>query len=190
MSNSPTSVSRNLIHTRKITTQAFLREDGLWDLEANLLDTKSKDFHLSSGVRKSGDAIHNMTLCITIDASFNILDAKAVTHAAPYEQYCNKIEPEYKKLVGLNLVKGFRNAVKDLFSGVSGCSHMTELCSVLPTAAIQSFAGEVIKVTDQGDGKMPFQLNGCHALRTDGEAVNKYYPAWFGTPVIDKNPKK
>jgi hypothetical protein len=190
MSNPPTSVSRNLIHTRKITTQAFLREDGLWDIEANLLDTKSKDFHLSSGVRKSGDAIHNMTLCITIDGSFNILDAKAVTHAAPYEQYCNKIEPEYKKLVGLNLVKGFRNAVKDLFSGVSGCSHMTELCSVLPTAAIQSFAGEVIKVTDQGDGKMPFQLNGCHALRTDGEAVKKYYPAWFGAPVINKNPKK
>lgn len=190
MSNPPKFVSRNLIHTRKIITQAFLREDGLWDLEANLLDTKSKDFLLSSGVRKSGDAIHDMTLCITIDASFNILDAKAVTHAAPYEQYCNKIEPEYKKLVGLNLAKGFRMAVKDLYSGVSGCSHMTELCSVLPTVAIQSFAGEVIKVTDQGDGKMPFQLNGCHALRTDGETVKKYYPAWFGAPVIDKNTGK
>ena len=80
MSNLPTSVSRRLIHTRKITTQAFLREDGLWDLEANLLDTKSKDFPLSSGIRKSGEAIHDMRLCITIDASFNILDAKGLTN--------------------------------------------------------------------------------------------------------------
>jgi hypothetical protein len=190
MPNTPIPASRKLIHTRKISTQAFLREDGLWDLEASLLDTKSKDFPLSSGLRKGGEAIHKMTLCVTIDASFNILDASATTHAAPYEQYCNKIEPEYKKLVGLNLVKGFRKATRDLFAGVSGCSHMTELCSVLPTVAIQSFAGEVIKVTDQGDGQMPFQLNGCHALRTDGEAVKKYYPVWFGSPVNDKNPGK
>ena len=76
MTNLLTSVSRKLIHTRKISTQAFLREDGLWDLEANLLDTKTRDFTLCSGIRKSGDAIHDMTLCITIDASFNILDAK------------------------------------------------------------------------------------------------------------------
>lgn len=190
MSNSPMPATRKLIHTRKISTQAFLRDDGLWDLEANLLDTKSKDFLLSSGLRKGGDAIHDMTLCVTIDASFNIVEAKATTHAAPYEQYCNKIEDEYKKLVGLNLVKGFRTAIKDLYSGVAGCSHMTELCSVLPTVAIQSFAGEVIKVTDQGDGQMPFQLNGCHALRTDGEAVKKYHPVWFGAPVIDKDPRK
>jgi hypothetical protein len=190
MTNLLTSVSRKLIHTRKITTQAFLREDGLWDLEANLLDTKTRDFTLCSGIRKSGDAIHDMTLCITIDASFNILDAKAVTHAAPYEQYCNKIEPEYKKLVGLNLVKGFRIAIKDLYSGVSGCSHITELCSVFPTVAIQSFLGEGLKVTDQVSGQMPFQLNGCHALRTDGEAVKNYHPAWFGAPIVDKNPRK
>lgn len=188
MSNLTTSASRKLIHTRKIITQAFLREDGLWDLEASLLDTKSKDFQLSSGLRKGGEAIHDMALCVTIDASFNIVDAKAATHAAPYDEYCNKIEPEYKKLVGLNLVKGFRTAIKELYSGVAGCSHMTELCSVLPTVAIQSFAGEVIKVTDQGDGKMPFQLNGCHALRTDGDAVKKYHPVWFGAPVIDKKP--
>ncbi len=186
----PPASPRQLIHTRQITTQVYLREDGLWELEATLLDTKAKDFHLSSGVRAKGEAIHDMTLCITIDDKFNILAAKATTKAAPYNQHCKEIEPDYQKLVGLNLAKGFRTALKDLFAGVAGCSHMTELCSVLPTVAIQGFAGEVIKVTDQGDGQMPFQLNGCHALRTDGEAVKKYHKVWYGAPVVNKVPSK
>jgi Protein of unknown function (DUF2889) len=190
MLNTTTPVARELIHTRKISTQVFVREDGLWDLEASLIDTKGKDFALSSGVRPKGEPIHEMTLCVTIDSSFNIVAAKATTKAAPYLGHCQEIEPDYSKLVGLNLVKGFRNALKELFAGIAGCSHMTELCSVLPTVAIQGFAGEIIKVTDQGNGQMPFQLNGCHALRTDGEAVKKYHTAWFGTPVISKQTSK
>ena len=30
-----------------------------------------------------------------------------------------------------------------LLGGTAGCTHLTELCAVLPTAAIQAFAGEV-----------------------------------------------
>jgi chromosome condensin MukBEF MukE localization factor len=59
---------------------------------------------------------------------------------------------------------------------------MTELTDVMPTAAIQALAGEVIRnmeSTDQ-DGRpvKPFQLDRCHALRTDGPAVARYYPRW------------
>jgi hypothetical protein len=94
-------------------------------------------------------------------------------------------------LVGLNLLNGFRGAVKEKFAGILGCSHMTELSTILPTAAIQAFAGEVIKVADHGTGEMPFQLNRCHALRTDGDAVKKYHPTWFGMPLTPKDiPKK
>jgi hypothetical protein len=186
----PPAPPRQLIHTRQITTQVYLREDGLWELEATLLDTKGKDFHLSSGVRVKGDAIHDMTLCITIDDKFNILAAKATTKAAPYNEHCKEIEPDYQKLVGLNLVKGFRAALKELFAGVAGCSHMTELCSVLPTVAIQGFAGEIIGVKDDGTKEMPFILNRCHALKTDGEAVKKYHKVWYEAPNISKEPSK
>ena len=186
MSNSSVHVSRQLIHTRKISAEVFLREDGLWDIEASLLDTKGKDFSLSSGVCLKGEPIHNMTLCVTIDKEFNVLEAKVKAKSVPYQGHCEKIEPDYEKLVGLNLGRGFRSAIKELFSGISGCSHITELCSVLPTVAIQGFAGEVIMVKEPADGQMPFQLNGCHALRTDGEAVKKYHPTWFGAPIKGK----
>ena len=175
--------SRTLIHTRDIKTQAYRRDDGLWDVEATLIDLKEKDFHLASGIKAKGEPIHHMVLTVTIDIQLNIVDASAQTKAAPYNQNCQKIEPDYKKLIGLNLADGFRAGVKERLGGVLGCSHMTELCAVIPTAAIQAFAGEVFKVTDQGTGKMPFQLNRCQILRTDGETVKQYHPAWFGAPI-------
>ena len=184
---SSSSISRQLIHTRKIHTQVFRREDGLWDIEASLLDTKGKDFHLASSMRAKGEPIHQMLLTITIDTQFNVLAAKAESLAVPYPGFCESITPEYEKLVGLNLISGFRAAVKNLFKGMKGCSHITELCSVLPTAAIQAFAGEVLQSKVEGEAhpdQMPFQLNGCHALRTDGEVVKKYYKIWYGAPLV------
>ena len=71
------AVNRRLVHTREIKTQAFARDDGLWDLEASLIDTKAKDFPLASGVRPAGDAIHHMFLLVTIDDRFNIVAAQA-----------------------------------------------------------------------------------------------------------------
>jgi len=47
----------------------------------------------------------------------------------------------------------------------------------LPTAAIQTFAGEVKE--EREDGKKPFQLDQCHALDTSGETVKMWYPKWY-----------
>ncbi len=35
-------VARKKIHRRNIDSQGFLREDGLWDIETRLIDTKSE----------------------------------------------------------------------------------------------------------------------------------------------------
>lgn len=182
---SVTQPQRQLIHTREIKTQVYKRDDGLWDLEASLIDTKGKDFPLAEKMRPAGVPIHHMVITVTIDTRFNILDASAESVQVPYPGYCQQITPDYKKLVGLNLVQGFRSDVKRLFEGVAGCSHITELCLVLPTVAIQGFAAEVFSVpgSDQHATQMPFQLNRCHALKTDGEVVKKHYEPWYGVPV-------
>ena len=39
-------VSRTPIHKRFITTQVYERDDGLWDLEATLIDKKDYDFQI------------------------------------------------------------------------------------------------------------------------------------------------
>lgn len=180
--SSPT-IRRALKHTRTINIQAFARDDGLWDLDAQITDSKTRDIALASGVRPYGSAIHDLSLRITIDTSFNILDATAVSDAVPYPGFCNTIGPEYNKLIGLNLMQHFRQGLKERLSGIKGCTHITELAQILPTAAIQAFAGDVLNTRDgaNDDGQhtqQPFQLNRCHALRLDGPAVVHYYPRW------------
>jgi hypothetical protein len=175
-------VPRSLRHTRAITVQAYARDDGLWDLDASISDVKVRDILLASGLREGGKPVHDLKLRVTIDRELVIVDAEAASDAVPYPGFCDTIGEAYKKLVGLSLMKHFRLHLKDRLSGVLGCTHLTELAQVLPTAAIQAYANEVFQTRD-GVGEddvreRPFQLDRCHALRTDGPAVATYYPRW------------
>lgn len=185
---SPPTSRRALKHTRTIQVEAFARDDGLWDIDARITDIKTRDAKLASGVRPAGEPMHDLWLRLTIDTQLNVVEAEAVSDAVPYPGFCDTIGPAYRKLIGLNLLKGFRDGVKQRLSGTKGCTHLTELCQVLPTAAIQAFAGEVIDTRDgansDNQSQKPFQLDRCHALRTDGEAVARYYPRWAEKPVV------
>jgi hypothetical protein len=176
-------VNRTLRHRRAISADAYVREDGLWDIEARITDHKSFDLTLAIGdVRKEGLPLHELWLRVTIDRKMNVVDAEACSDWVPYPGHCNTIGPAYRMLIGLNLMKGFRKAVRERLGGVEGCSHITELAGVLPTAAIQAFAGDVMDVSqvDESNPRPPFQLHGCHALHFEGEAVRKFYPRWYG----------
>ena len=181
--------SRRFVHTRSISVRAYARDDGLWDLEAELSDVKEKDFALAVGIRKAGDPVHAMHLRLTIDTALNVVDAEARSDWVPYPGHCDSFGDAYRRLIGLNLLRGFRYDVQQRLGGTQGCTHLTELASVLPTAAIQAFAGEFYRPRDQahepdaGDHleaeKRPFQLERCRALRVDGPAVARFYPRWY-----------
>ena len=98
----------------------------------------------------------------------------------PYPGHCDDHGDAYARLAGLNLLKGFRRAVKERLGGTAGCTHLTELTQVLPTAVVQAFAGEVLDTREGSDsGERPFQIDRCHALRADGPAVKLFYPRWY-----------
>ena len=190
----PPPAPRQRKHTRRIVIEGFHRDDGLWDIEAHITDEKTRDFPLASGVRPVGQPVHDMRLRLTIDETLTVLDAEAVSDAVPYPGQCETIAPAYRQLIGLNLLRGFRKAVQERLGKAAGCTHMTELATVLPTAAIQTFAGEVFKSSNSADAESttkPFQIDGCHALRSDGEAVRIYYPRWYvGADEDDASSKK
>ena len=170
-------VSRSRIHSRRIEIQGFIRDDGLLDLDARLTDQKDRDYPLASGVRKAGDPVHDLFVRVTVDRDFFILDAEASSEWVPYPDACGAIAPAYRRLVGLNLVRGFRRTVGEMFADVRGCTHMTELLLSLPTAAIQTFA--TFRRDNEDSPEKPFQLDRCHALESSAEAVRVYYPRWY-----------
>ena len=173
----PPSVERVRLHQRSVKLDGYKRVDGLWDIEARIVDTKDQDYPLSSGLRKPGEAVHDMWVRITIDGKMNILEAAACMDAAPYMGSCESIAPDYARIVGLNLFHGFRKAVKDMFGSTRGCAHISELLMFLPTVALQTFASEVL---DNDDSKhKPYQLDRCHALESHSETVKRFYPRWY-----------
>ena len=171
----PTRVRK---HIRSVRFEGYAREDGLWDIEAHLADVKSQDYHLAPGVRPAGAPVHDMWIRLTIDRRMNVVAAEASVDAMPYPPYCGAIAPDYAGLAGLNLMRGFRKAVAERFGSVSGCTHLTELLALFPSAALQTLASEQRDNHDE-DGRKPFQLDRCHALESGSEAVRLYYPRWW-----------
>ena len=169
------SISRQSLHHRDITVRGYKREDGLFDIEGHLHDTKDIDFKVASGQRKAGESLHSMWLRITIDRTLTIVDAEAATDAMPYVGYCDQITPDYKKLIGVAIRPGFNNRVKELLGGTKGCTHITDLIGVVATTAFQTIAGQGM----QTPGSKPYQLDRCHALALTAPAVARYYPEWY-----------
>ena len=173
----PSNAERKRMHLRSVKLEGYKRADGLWEIEARLVDTKDQDYPLSSGLIRLGEPVHDMSVRVTIDRQFNILEAITCTDAAPYLGFCDAISPDYSKIVGLNLFHGFLKKVKEMFGATRGCSHVSELLMFLPTAALQTFASEV---ADNEDSEhQPYQLDRCHALVPHSEAVKRYYPRWY-----------
>jgi hypothetical protein len=175
------TVPREPLHRRTIEIQGYKREDGLYDIEGHLVDTKPYDFKLAAGLRPAGEPIHGMWLRITVDKALTIVDAAAAMDAMPYISHCDQIVPAYRALVGLAIRPGYHQRVKELLGGVRGCTHITEMAGALATAAFQTMAGQRVQDPD----RKPFQLGRCHALAETGAVVGRYYPKWYkGTEAV------
>lgn len=179
--------ARQQLHTRTIICEAFERNDGLIDIEGTLRDIKFLPFVLPErGLVNPGEAIHQMKLVITIDRGFVINDARAMTLDSPYS-ICGAINDSYRQIIGLQIAPGFTNQVKQLFRGVAGCSHMTELLPPMATTAFQVVWSSKEEFSDVKPGDDPSKrttpLGGCHALRQDGEVVRIHFPKHFQSSI-------
>ena len=178
------AAERQLKHRRQIDVQVYARGDGLWEVDALLTDTKTRDTAMIDGPRPAGTPIHEMLLRLVVDERMTIVEAGSETRWMPYTGTCTEHGDAYARLVGLNLMQNFRQALRERVGGVLGCTHLTELAQVLPTAVVQAFVGEVIDARGSTDGaRQPFQIDRCHALRADGEVVRQHFPRWWRPPV-------
>ncbi len=169
-------VPRRPLHTRQITCTGYEREDGLFEVEAQLSDVRdwALDGVLGGHRRAAGEPLHLMSLRVVVDSSFTIVDVQAVTHQGPYDD-CGGIAPNYRQLVGLRIAQGFNQQVKALFKGAQGCTHITDLVAPLATTALQTIRPLLMRRHAAADGQLPDEgpkpalLDSCHGLRRGGE---------------------
>ena len=142
----PTGLSppapREEVHNRRISCNGFVREDGLYDIEAELTDNKTYDFPSDFRGTVTPDlAVHHMVLRITIDRDRVIQHAEAITITGPYA-ICPTANAVFDNLVGLQIGPGWRRKVQTAIGGRHGCTHITELLGPVATIAYQTLYGE------------------------------------------------
>jgi hypothetical protein len=169
---------RKLATSRTISCAGYARKDGLWDVEAHLIDTRPTSVaHPKYGVAKpAGYPLHEMKIRITVDNDMLIHDAEAVTINAPFEP-CRVPPASFSKLKGLSLKKGWKKDLSEIMGGTKGCTHLSELLGNLATVAYQTVASsdEWIANVDKGE-ITPFYIDSCYSYNESGPLVERLYP--------------
>ena len=175
----PTPENRELAHTRVVTCLGFKREDQLWDIEGRIVDTKPYDFPNKDrgGQIQAGEALHDISIRLTIDIDLNVIDAEAVIDDSPYN-YCKSVTTVAKRLIGLQIAPGWTAKSKSAMGSNRGCTHLTELLGPVATTAIQTITSARIQQTPDAKEKsstMNF-INSCHSYSIDSPVVKEHWP--------------
>lgn len=176
---------REPVHTRQVVCRGYCREDGLWDVEGHLTDTKSYDFNSQfRGTVTAGMAVHEMWVRLTVDDGLVIRDLEAVTDASPFP-ICPAIAANFARLKGISIRPGFYNKVKEILGGIEGCTHLVEMLGPIATTAYQTIYPYRDRMRRQrGEearpaGVRPRFLDSCHGWSSKEEIVKQLYPQFY-----------
>ena len=177
MSLSPPAARKHL-HTRSIKCEGYERDDGLYDIEAQIIDQKTYAVDEPiRGHRPAGAPVHDMQVRLTLDASMTVRDIEVTTNHAPYEA-CPGVAPAYKALVGAKVGGGWRKAVTEAVGRTKGCTHITELLMPAATVAFQTMGNWKPQQAADAQAK-PMFIDGCKAWASDGPVVQKLFPMHY-----------
>lgn len=184
---------REPLHLRDIELRGYRRDDGLFDIEAQLTDTKTYAFSNSDrGQIEPGVPLHRMLARMTLNTEMVITAFEAVTEFGPYA-ICPTAAPNFARLAGLKVGRGFLKAANERVGGVHGCTHLRELLGQMGTVAFQTLFAVRIKRETASNAEQPsiekpsrpMVLGTCLAYAPDSPVVARQWPQFYtgATPV-------
>lgn len=193
----PEPAPRRKLHTRRIVCDGYVRDDGLWDIEATIFDSKTYFYtEPYRGGREVGSGVHDMRIRLTLDKKLKVHDVHVVMPETPYP-ICAEAAIQFRKLIGLSIGGGWRKAVNERVGGTMGCTHVRELLGPLATVAIQTIHGwpednppadkpGVTRPLIDATRKPPF-IDGCYAWSSRRSVVADQHPEFAVTDDDDNN---
>ncbi|MEP6791244.1 MAG: DUF2889 domain-containing protein [Ramlibacter sp.] len=191
----PAPQARTHLHTRAVVYRGYHREDGLWDIEAELTDTKAYALERSErGVMPPGTPVHNMLIRATVDDGMVIREIVTGMDATPFNE-CQQGNDPMQKMVGATMGPGWRQAIERALGGVRGCTHLRELLFNMATAAYQTIPGYRARLRRQAgqaetsSDQPPYHLGKCIGWDFDGPVVARHYPRFAGWQPVKRMAK-
>ena len=181
----PVPQQRKHLHTRSVSFRGYAREDGLWDIEAEMKDVPAYAQNTAErGTLPPHTAVHDMTIRVTLDDNLTIREISSAMSSSPFAECPRAVDP-MQNMVGATMGSGWRLAVENALGGTRGCAHLRELLFNMATAAHQSILTYRAQNAPAGlppamDGMPPAHLGKCMSWDLDGPVVKRYYPLFSG----------
>ncbi len=181
----PAPQARKHLHTRAVVYRGYQREDGLWDIEAEMTDVRTYAHARSERDVPPGTPIHGMAIRATVDDSLVIRDIASVSDHAPFDECQQGIDP-MQLMVGATMGPGWRQAIEKALGGIRGCTHLREMLFNMATAAYQTvpvYRGHLraqAGLAESASAEPPYHLGKCIAWDYDGAVVARHYPKFAG----------
>lgn len=175
----PPTIDREEIHHRQISMKAWRRCDGLYDIEAHLVDTKPFPFQrlMRPDPVAPGEPLHDLWLRLVLDGDFTVREIVAAADVTPFE-LCRQATATLSVLVGERIGPGWSKIVRERLRGNASCTHLAELMLPIATTALQGIRG-VRPASDRfesGSGARPRMIDTCFALDAGREVVAAVWP--------------
>ena len=161
------------------------RDDGLWDIEAELTDVKPYTFQVpSERAFPANEPIHHLNIRLTIDDQMLIHEVQTSMDQIPHDE-CSQVPPNMQALVGCRLGRGWRRAIDEKMGGTAGCTHLREMLFNMATAAFQTLpSGQWHRRNLRGEAQpaiteAPFHLGHCMTWALDSPTVARAYPMFY-----------
>ena len=190
-------MKRQHLHTRTIEFNAYLRGDGMFDIEAHVRDVRKYDsVVLEHGLLPAGNPVHDMTITATIDEQLTVRAITSRMLSTPFA-HCREIEDSLQPIIGARMSRGWRRAVSERIGNTGSCTHLRELLVNMATAALQTVPiwhaqqrFQAGKAATPG-GTRPNYLGQCYGWRLDSPVVLTHFPQFFqpqqpASPAPDK----
>ena len=176
----PPPEARKKLHDRSVLCRGYRRDDGLWDIEARLCDTKTYDFsNRDRGKIAAGEPVHLMEVRLTVDLDMNIIDAQTGMDYAPFS-ICPGAQAAMKKLVGLRIGGGWLRRARERIAHRESCTHLFELLRPLATTAYQTLHRAREERAERAPSrKRPQIIDQCFSLASDSEVVKVEWPKFY-----------
>jgi hypothetical protein len=172
---------RKPMHTRTVECRGYVRDDGLWDIEGHLTDTKP--FAIPNedrgGEIPAGEPLHEMWIRLTVDTDLVVCDVEVCTDHSPYS-ICGNIVENFKALKGVAIKAGWTQKTRELLGGTKGCTHLVELLGPIATTAFQTvYPARIKRDKHQQHTHRPGLIDSCHAYASGGPVVMRRWPRFY-----------
>jgi hypothetical protein len=169
----PLPSSRRELHHRTIDMHAFARNDGLFDVEARLIDRKPFDYLRPSSSKPvpAGQSLHDLWVRLTVDGDFVVRSIEASSDVTPWT-LCKEAEATLQVLVGERVARGWSSKVKERLRGAAGCTHLMEMLVTMGTTALQGIRGSDPKRRLTAESK----IDSCYAYGRQRSVVQMLWP--------------